>query len=76
MKVRELIESLLDYDMDSEIEVELNWNGQMEWKSFVIEESLVTKEVRLVVDLEDYSLVETTELEQMENRLEELEDEQ
>lgn len=76
MTVRDLIESLLDYDVDSEIEIELNSSGITEWVDFDVYEGLSNKEVYLTVDLSNRVLVDNKELGQMEDRLAELEEEQ
>lgn len=77
MKVRELIENLLDYDMDYEVEIELNTNVETDWAGFDFDDNFRSKQVYLTVDLSDYALVESDrleELEEAEERLEELED--
>ena len=70
MTVRELIESLLDYDMDYETEVELDLPTRYEQFDFDFEES-PNDTVSLQVNLRDYELVEKGRL----DYLEELEDE-
>jgi len=76
--VKELIELLLDFEMDTDIEIELSLNSENSYEDFDIEEA-TNGDARITVDLSDEVLVESDryeELEQAEERLEELEDEE
>ena len=78
MTVKELIELLLDFEMDTDIEIELSLNSENSYEDFDIEEA-TNGDARITVDLSDEVLVESDryeELEQAEERLEELEDEE
>ncbi|MGY0692942.1 hypothetical protein ACW2QC_09165 [Virgibacillus sp. FSP13] len=72
MTVRELIGSLLDYDMETEIEVELNLNNNTEWGSFEIEEESLARRVYLSIDLSNQVLIEPDRLEELEEAEENL----
>ncbi|WP_164219321.1 hypothetical protein [Virgibacillus sp. YIM 98842] len=71
MKVRELIEELLDFPMDSNIEVELDLNDDTEWEDFEVQQNITTQEIYLEVNLRDKVLIDADEYE----KLKELEDE-
>ena len=71
MKVRELIEELLDFPMDSNIEVELDLDDDTEWKDFEVSQNVTTREITLEVNLRDKVLIDADEYE----KLKELEDE-
>lgn len=66
MKVRELIESLLDYDMNADIEVQLELDDKDDWFDFDFDNNISTKEVYLTVNLSDSVLVDKDRLEELE----------
>ncbi|WP_068672308.1 hypothetical protein [Oceanobacillus sp. Castelsardo] len=69
MTVRELIENLLDYDMDYEVQVQTTTGEDTHWDNLVIDDSNINKEVYFVVNFDEV-LVDKDRLEE----LEELED--
>lgn len=70
MKVRELIEELTRYEMDDEVDVLIKLNKSVEEESFTFDYNRVLEEVKFVVDLDGYDLVESDEL----DRLQDIED--
>ncbi|GAB3801475.1 hypothetical protein [Virgibacillus kimchii] len=65
MKVRELIEELLDFPMDSNIEIELDLGDDTEWKDFEVAQNATTREITLEVDLLDKVLIDADEYEKL-----------
>ena len=66
MKVRELIENLLHYDMESDIEIQLDLTNKSDWYDFDFEDNLRSKEVYLTVDLDGSELIDSDRLEELE----------
>lgn len=66
MKVRELIENLLHYDMESDIEIQLDLDDKSDWYDFDFEDNLRNKEVYLTVNLDGSELIDSDRLEELE----------
>lgn len=68
MTVRELIESLLDYEMDRNVVVELRYGKDWDELDFEIDDNgFSIKEVNFVIDLGDQVLIDRDRLEELES---------
>ncbi|GLO66269.1 hypothetical protein [Oceanobacillus kimchii] len=68
MTVRELIESLLDYEMDRNVVAELRFGKDWDEMDFEIDDNGVSiKEVNFVIDLGDQVLIDRDRLEELES---------
>ncbi|MFC2948567.1 hypothetical protein [Virgibacillus sediminis] len=65
MTVKELIENLLDYDMDYEVEIEMTTADGTEWDSFDLGENNAGQQLYLTVDLGDYHLIDKDRYEEL-----------
>ncbi|MBM7598280.1 hypothetical protein JOC34_000637 [Virgibacillus halotolerans] len=72
MIVRDLIEELLQFDMESDIEIEVKSNSDEETSDIRVEKFVYADEVKLIADLDRYELVDKDRYEEMEDGLEEL----
>jgi len=66
MTVKELIENMLEYDMNNEVEVRLELNDDAEYYGFIVNDSSVANEVYLEVALKDKVLIDKDMLEGLE----------
>ncbi|GAA0415337.1 hypothetical protein GCM10008934_02850 [Virgibacillus salarius] len=73
MTVKELIEELLEYDMDHEVQVQVETDDDTNFAEFGLGDNPNLKEVYLAVDFEGEVLIDKARLEELEE-LEEMEE--
>jgi len=77
MNVRELIQELLECKMDAEVNIQVfDIDDNYEEIGFEVQFNLNEKEVNLIAELNNHNIVGSNDYLEMQDRLEELEDEQ
>jgi len=66
MTVEELIENMLEYNMNNEVEVRLELDDDVEYCGFIVDNSSVANELYLKVALKDKVLIDKDMLEGLE----------
>jgi len=66
MTVKELIENMLEYNMNNEVEVRLELDDDAEYCEFIVDDSPVANEVHLEIALKDKVLIDKDRLEGLE----------